>query len=425
MQADPQVVSVIRGFAVAALFPCSSELCRMVEVIAVPQIPVERLRTGDVLEKDVFTSRNNMLLPAGTRIDTRELEILHAFQIAHVFIADRGTEKYAAADLDVSEIDRNPWSDRAADKEEKLQTDSYPQTTPSTESGVKVLSATANLPFNRQYVEMVALLKRAFQSAARSTPVPIVEIRIRLGDLLEASEKSRYNPMTFSTGSFVVDDYMYHSGVMGAMTAHQLAKWHKLPKSDWFSIALGALFRDIGNVEIDAGLLRKPVKLMDWEREEMKKHTVHGYRLLRQVPDISEEVRLCALQHHERLDGSGYPLGLTGDKIHLYAKVVAIADIFHAMTSKRVYQNKKSPYVALEQLHDDSFGKLDAGLVLTFIRKLTGFHQGTVVRLSDRSIGEIVFTEPSHPTRPWVKVNDHIINLSNNRSIHIEEVLKA
>lgn len=384
-----------------------------------PQIPVGRLKLGDVLEKDVLTPRNQVLLPAGTRIDRREMEILQAFLITHVFIADRRSEEPAAADSD-----RHAEADRAADQAEGFPAGASGRPAPPEAGPVRALPALSRLPFPRQYVEMVAALKRAFQSAARSAPVPIEEIRVRLGYLLEASEKSRYNPLTFRPGSFVVDDYVYHSGVMGAMTAYLLAKWHRLPQNDWFPIALGALFRDIGNVEIDENILRKPVRLMDWEREEMKKHTVHGYHLLQRVPGIGEGVRLCALQHHERLDGSGYPLGVTGDKIHAYAKVVAIADIFHAMTSKRIYHSKKSPYLALEQLHDDSFGKLDVSLVQTFIRKLTGFHQGTMVRLSDRSVGEIVFTEQAHPTRPWVKVNDQIINLSVNRSIHIEEVLK-
>ncbi|MNR57685.1 hypothetical protein D3C85_1785170 [compost metagenome] len=78
----------------------------------------------------------------------------------------------------------------------------------------------------------------------------------------------------------------------------------------------------------------------------------------------------------------------------------------------------------LEQLHKDSFGKLDPAYVQTFIEKVTRFHNGTLVRLSDDRIGEIVFTDRNDPTRPWVSVNGSIINLSNERSLYIEEIME-
>src|SRR5690606_30313385 len=158
-----------------------------------------------------------------------------------------------------------------------------------------------------------------------------------------------------------------------------------------FPIALAGLFHDIGNVRIDAAILEKPSKLTSAELEEMRRHTIYGYQILKTVPSINEGVKLCALQHHEKEDGTGYPLALKGDKIHPYAKFVAVADIFHAMTGNRTYKKPTSPYLVLEQLMTDSFGKLDPAIVQTFVTKVTQFNQGTVVKLNDSRIGEIIF----------------------------------
>jgi len=209
------------------------------------------------------------------------------------------------------------------------------------------------------------------------------------------------------------------------MSCFMLAKWNGLPRKDWMQAALAGLLHDIGNAKIDKSILNKPTKLAPDEVEEMKRHTVLGYQLLKNVTAINEGVKLAALQHHERIDGSGYPLGLGSDKIHPYAKLVAISDIFNAMTMNRGYRNATSAYVVLEQILQDSFGKLDPAYVQTFIEKVTQFHNGTIVRLSDDRIGAIVFSDRSHPTRPWVSVNGTIINLTTERLLYIEEIMSG
>jgi HD-GYP domain-containing protein (c-di-GMP phosphodiesterase class II) len=204
-----------------------------------------------------------------------------------------------------------------------------------------------------------------------------------------------------------------------------LAKWHGFPKNDLIPIALAGVFHDIGNVKIDSAILEKPTRLTQNELEKMKKHTLYGYQIIKTVSAVNEGVRLSVLQHHEREDGSGYPLGLKGDAIHPYAKVIAIADIFHAMTSQRQHKKPLSGYLVLEQLFNESFGKLDPAMVQTFIQKVTQFHNGTLVKLNDNAIGEIVFTDRAHPTRPMINVNGTIINLATERSLYIKEIVRS
>ncbi|RNB62814.1 c-di-GMP phosphodiesterase, partial [Brevibacillus invocatus] len=97
-------------------------------------------------------------------------------------------------------------------------------------------------------------------------------------------------------------------------------------------------------------------------------------------------------------------------------------DVYHAMCSDRVYQKAKSPYVVVEQLVQDSFGKLDPSIVHTFVDGITQFAVGTLVELSDGTIGKIVFTDKKHPTRPMVETGGHIVNLAESRHVSIVKV---
>lgn len=341
-------------------------------------VPTSQLKQDELLAEDVLTPLGNILLPKGKRIDQRDIEILQAFLVK-------------AVQIDVYRSEQEPL---------ELDRD-----------------------FFAIYDELLLLLKKVFPFAAPGLSIPIMEIRSLFEELLQYIDS--YKPLSFKPRKFEMEDYLYHNSIMTALTSYKLAVWHDLPKNDHIPIGISGLLHDIGSFAVDQSVIWKQDKLTHQELEEIKKHVVAGYQILKNISGINEGVKLCALQHHERLDGSGYPLGITGDKIHLYAKVVAIADMFHAMTSDRNYRKKESPYLVLEQLHKKSFGKVDPGLVQTFIRKVTLFQTGTMVKLSDQSIGEIIFSDRDHPTRPLVKVNQTIVNLVERLDLYIEEVIRA
>jgi len=353
-----------------------------------PSVALSQVKLGDRIAQDVITSQGGTLFHKGKVLTPRELEILQAFLIGVVEIEPREGEK--PTQTGVVDDSRDPR------KYQELEA---------------------------EYDKMVNLLKRVYSTNTSGIGLPILELRTQL-DILLKHIKS-YNVLMFRPRIASEQDYMFHSSVLCAMTSYLLAQWVLFPPKDWMPVALAGLFHDIGNVRIDRAILLKPTKLTADEVEEMKRHTVHGYSVLKNVAAINEGVKLTALQHHERYDGSGYPLGLSGDKIHPYARVVAIADIFHAMTVKRSYRKEQSPYLVLEQLLKESFGKLEPNYVRTFIEKTTAFHNGTVVRLNDNRIGEIVFSDRNHPTRPWVNVAGTIINLTTERHLYIEAVIQA
>lgn len=351
-------------------------------------VTLSHLKLGDKIGEDVLTPLGGVLFQKGKVITAKELEILQAFLVTSVVVeAIKGREEAA---------------------EEVIQEIKLPA---------------GSSPLHDEYDKMLEVLRQVFNSSvAAGQTLAIMDIRTQLEKLLRYSKS--YNVLTFMPRQFSERDYLLHNSITCALTSYLIAQWTGLPQKDWMQIALGGLLHDIGNMRIDKAILTKPNGLSLEEQEEMKRHTVLGYQMLKNVAALNEGAKMAALQHHEKVDGTGYPLGIDATKIHPYAKIIGIADIFHAMTLNKAYRKAVSPYLVLEQIQSDSFGKLDPGYVSTFVEKATQFHNGTIVRLSDGRIGEIIFTDRVHPTRPWVSIDGKIVNLTLERQYHILEVLK-
>ncbi len=362
------------------------------ERLTMTTVPVSELKAGLKLQSDVFTEMGSLLLPKGRILLPRDLEILQAFLIQQVEV---GMEDDLTSGGDHATVRSGAAESQAPSLDER---DEFTQ-------------------FQDEYDKMVMLVKSAFQSVLVSN-LSIFELRSQLESLLVHIQ--RYNVMTFIPRSMIEVDYIFHNAVLTSLTSYSIAQWIGLPQKDWMQVAFAGLLHDIGNAKMDPVILYKPSALTGEEQEDIRRHTSLGYQLLKNVKAINEGVRLAALQHHEKVDGTGYPLRLKGEQIHIYAKIVGVADVFHAMTLEKTYRPAQSPYLVLEQIKSESFGKLDPSVVQVFIHKLTQFNNGTKVRLNDNRIGEIIFADRDHPTRPLVQVNGEIINLMLHRELYIE-----
>lgn len=347
-------------------------------------ISTTQAKVGDQLRSDVQTALGSVLMEKGRQLSERDLHILQAFLVSTI---------------DVNRPDALDESD---------------------ESSIPEQSEARISPLQKQFLIMEKLLLRTVSMIGAGLKPPVLELRNEMKVLLE--QMGEYSVVTFVPFERDGDNNFIRNGILCAMTSCQLAKWLKLPEKDHLQIAMAGLLHDIGNVKVDQAIFRKPGKLTEAEQEEIRQHTVYGYRILENISGLNQGVWLAALQHHERVDGSGYPMKVKGDKIHAYAKIVAIADMYHAMTSNRYYRKAESPYLVLEELHSESFGKLDPLYVQTFIERTTQLHNGVVVKLNDGRMGEIIFTDRNSPTRPMISVNGEIINLAQQRQIFIYEV---
>lgn len=143
---------------------------------------------------------------------------------------------------------------------------------------------------------------------------------------------------------------------------------------------------------------------------------------MQETVGINKRQTFVALQHHERIDGSGYPFGLKRDKIDLFSRIVSVVDIFHAMTSNRVYRKPAPFHEVLFQMEKDMFGALDPFVTRLFIVKTMNSLIGHSVILTDGRKGKILVVPTHDPTRPFIQVKNSFIDLSRELDIHIEKI---
>jgi len=217
-----------------------------------------------------------------------------------------------------------------------------------------------------------------------------------------------------------IEDYLFNHSVNVAIISNLIGKWLNLEKEDLKILTLGGLVHDIGKLRIDKKILDKPGKLTEEEFEEVKKHPSYSHKILNEM-GYSEETLLRAVTfHHEREDGTGYPLGIKSKNIPIHAKIIAIADIFDAMTSNRVYDKKKNIFKVMEKFQEETFGKLDYKMVVLFIKKFLEFYIGSEVILNNGDKAKILNFNSFEITKPVLMTEEgNIIDTTKNRTIEI------
>ncbi len=249
-----------------------------------------------------------------------------------------------------------------------------------------------------------------------------VEQAYRIPGALLDEAGSPYNLFAYLNNVSQVDDYTYGHCVNVSVLCSVICKWLAMDEATSKDIVTAGLLHDLGKCNISPEILNKPGKLTPEEWEEIKKHTIYGYRML-EMAKAPYNIRVGALMHHEREDGSGYPTGLRGEQIPLIAKIIAIADVYDAMTSNRPHREKICPFKVLDQFQHDFFNLLDTKMLMTFLNRVADCYVGEMVRLSDGRTGQVVVINPAYPARPMVRDRSGVINLVNEKGIEIVDIL--
>jgi putative nucleotidyltransferase with HDIG domain len=219
------------------------------------------------------------------------------------------------------------------------------------------------------------------------------------------------------------DDYTYQHSVQVGMLAFYMSQW--LGYSQEFALDAGkaGFLHDIGKSMVDIRILNKPDKLTEEEFQEVRKHSEYGKSILEKSYPPDSLVVIGALQHHERLNGTGYPLGLKGDEIHPISRILAVADIYSAMICSRVYQKERDMLFVLRELHRLSFSELDPHITQVFIRNMVPNFIGKTVVLFNGERGIIVLTNPSDFFRPFIQLDKQFIDLSKHPELEILKII--
>lgn len=196
------------------------------------------------------------------------------------------------------------------------------------------------------------------------------------------------------------DDYLFGHCVNVCVLALITGVRRKVPRERLLHLGLGAILHDVGKTVVPRNILYKPGPLTDSEFQVVKTHTSKGYEMLKELP----EARDIAHEHHERFDGSGYPLRKKGTQVRSNSQIAAICDVFDAVTADRVYRPAHSIHEAYELIAASGNQAFELGLVKDFLYNIAAYPTGSIVQLSDGRIGVCVETPPGLSLLPRIRI---------------------
>lgn len=219
-------------------------------------------------------------------------------------------------------------------------------------------------------------------------------------DLIKAIEDN--DAIAIDIGMLKIsDEYTFKHSVDVATMSMIIAKRYGMSAQEVYELGLAGLLHDIGKSKIPNEILNKAGRLTEEEFEIMKQHSVYGYRIAKEKKGISEAMLMGILQHHEKLDGSGYPMGAADSQIHLYARIIAVADIYDALVTERPYKSAFSPRSAVEMLMAMT-KELDHEVLRSFLDSVILHSVGSTVLLSNGERAKVVENVPGNAMRPKV-----------------------
>ncbi|NLW45662.1 MAG: HD-GYP domain-containing protein [Syntrophomonadaceae bacterium] len=281
-------------------------------------------------------------------------------------------------------------------------------------------------------LESVRTVKELFHNLESKKRINLQGVKKTVSNLIDEVLSNREILVNF-TDIRNFDDYTFSHSVqvcvLSIITGITLGLDHIKLKD----LATGALIHDVGKIRVDKELLNKSGDLTLEEFNEIKRHTEHGFEILRANQDISLLSAHIAYQHHERWDGNGYPRGLREREIHLYSRIVSVADVFDALVADRPYRKAYSTSQAVSLMRRMSGTQFEPVILEALLANIAEYPIGTVVALSSGEIGVVVDTNREKPILPVVRVifNKRLkplsvvkeIDLTKDASVHISRVL--
>lgn len=340
---------------------------RKVNIHAIPQ--------DAILAKTIFTETGNILLGAGVKLTERYIDRLSMLGIDVIYIEDPATDDLEPSDI-LSDHTRKTALSTVHDTLTKMI--DHPQ-----------------LKRKKTITDLGSTYRQVFS--------------LIVDDLLSSKDL-----VVNLANMHSLESYMFHHSVNVAVLAGIMGISLGYNRNQLIELGTGALLFDIGMTKVPKEIWTKQGPLTAKEREILQTHPYEGFKILKSQHDLSLVSAHIALQHHERFNGEGYPRKLKGHEIHEYARIVAIADVYDALTSKRQYRERHSPSEAIEFLFASGNTSFDANLINHFVKHIAIYPVATTVLLSTNQIGVVTKLHPDSMNRPTVRV----IKESNGEAVN-------
>lgn len=362
---------------------------------------MKRIRTamlvpGMVVAQDAINSSNILVVSKGTVLNDEAIMKLTFHGIYAIYIKEDSEHPVSG----VSEEETGQGEERVS---RIAQTKEFQEFQASYEKEIETMQDVFNdiITFQEKKPDISALSVQATQ-------------------MLDGMQ-NRFQVFDMLNGIRDYDDSTYCHCLNVALICSVFADWMHMSQMEKELATVSGLLHDIGKLKIPEKIIKKPARLTDEEYWIIKGHPAEGYRILYDAR-FNVGIQNAALMHHERVDGTGYPLGLKADQIDKYAKMVAIADVYDAMTAARVYRKKICPFQVIEMFEKEGLSMFDPEYLLVFLENMVQTYLRAHVILSDKTEGEIVMLNKQRLSRPILQTKDGFLNLMERMDLRIEEV---
>lgn len=355
------------------------------------KVRITELTDKMFVSKDIY-AEELLIVPANTRITQRMAAKLEMYGI-------RSIEVY---------------------EEKETETEENPA---SMESYLDTVKKSAEFQrFNKHYDHVVENLEDQFNDiVSNSSEVNVDRLLGQVDYLLDQSDNS-YHMFDMLQCMRDYDDSTFMHCMNVSVISNMLAHWMKFTEDEIATVTLCGLLHDIGKLHIPEQILNKPGKLTPQEYEIIKQHTVWGYEMLKDK-ELDQPIKLAVIEHHEKCDATGYPYGKKADEIHKFSKIVAIADVYDAMTAKRVYRDALCPFEVIASFERDGIYKYETRYILKFLEEIANTYINNRVLLNDGTEGEIILINKRDLSRPLIKTSTGFIDLSDKRNLEIRALV--
>ena len=347
------------------------------------KLSLNEVRAGMKLAKDVVLDDGRILLLKGFTIKPRYLNKLKVYTVPFIYVED-----------DIVELEE--------------------------------------ISEERVYEDAFSNIKDIMESIRYDEKVDIEELKETVDDMVQHILNDDMVFMTL-TGIRDIDNYTFLHSVDVCIYSVITAKALNINNNDIYELALAAILHDVGKCKTPLSILNKPGKLTTEEFEVMKHHSIKGFEIVGQMPGISERIARVICQHHEKWDGSGYPLGLKNYDIELWARIISISDVYDALTANRVYRKQFMPHEAAEYLMANNESQFDPRILQSFINNIAIYPQDIIVLLNTGEVARVLPAKGMASMRPKVSVitkkdgppifDPYEIDLRKNPTVFVVDII--
>ncbi len=357
-------------------------------------VKTSQLKEGMITASPVKTRRGQLIVDAGVCL-TQSL-------IAHI-------DFYDVEDVSIEEFTRtrsHDWNAQAAP--------TYSE---------RITSSFEFQQFQKDYATAVERLKQIFTSILEQRHMPDAPVLCKTIQPLLSDASSSLQMFDFLHNMRKIVDSIYAHSINVALISIELGRWLKFSDEDLAILISAALLHDIGKSEIPEEILYKPDRYTEEEFALVKKHPEIGFHILRPFDGLDPRILDAARMHHERCDGSGYPNRLQFHQISDFAQIIAIADVYDAMTAARSHRAPLCPFQVIADFELEGLQKYNPKYILTFLERIAYTYQNNRVRLNDGRSANILMLNRQFLSRPIVETEDGTLDLSKTPNLKIQMLL--